>query len=336
MHKVPHPNRVTSYERYKNDLNLDRITFPMSWCKIKQFEKNNNLKINVYGIDNTDDLHDESNDEGGDSFDDSNGTNKKKKICQRRIIPYYLGNNDASNHPTIHLLIIEKPAKKLMDSKMNQQMKKKKKIMKIMMNMILIILQIKENLVNSRTITLHTLKIYLDLKKSIDSHNTACREKNQYAMKMPTEKNNIFKFKNYKYQLRVPYVVYADLESILEKVTDNSNNSLKKTIKQKHIPNSVAYYGKCSYDNTLSTFKLKRDKNCIEWFIKELEELSHKIDNILENIKPMNLTFDEELQFFNATKCHICKKLFTAENIKARDHCHLSGVYRGPAHVAYV
>ncbi|XP_044014000.1 pheromone-processing carboxypeptidase KEX1-like [Aphidius gifuensis] len=114
MHKVPHPNRVTSYERYMNDLNLDGITFPMSWCKIKQFEKNNNLKINVYGIDNTDDLDDESNDEEGVSVDDSNGTNKKKKKRrQERIVPYYLGNNDASNHPTIHLLIIEKPEKKV-------------------------------------------------------------------------------------------------------------------------------------------------------------------------------------------------------------------------------
>ncbi|XP_044019500.1 uncharacterized protein LOC122859882 [Aphidius gifuensis] len=364
MHKVPHPNRVSSYERYKNDLNLAGITFPMSWCKIKQFEKNNNLRINVYGIDNTDDLDDESNDEEGDSVDDSNGTNKKKKKRRlERIVPYYLSNNDASNHPTIHLLIIEKPEKKVegfQDESADEDdeeeeededdedydeydfnnITNKRKLGEFSNHHFAYIKNL-SRLISAQVSAYNGKKFicdrclsYFHSQKSIDSHNPACREKNQYAMVMPTEKNNILKFTNYKYQLRVPYVVYADLESILEKVTDNSNNSLKKTIKQKHIPSSVAYYVKCSYDNTLSKFKLKRDKNCIEWFIKELEELSHNVDNILENIKPMNLTFDEELQFFNATKCHICKKLFTAENIKARDHCHLSGVYRGPAHVA--
>ncbi|KAF7996123.1 hypothetical protein HCN44_010379 [Aphidius gifuensis] len=152
-------------------------------------------------------------------------------------------------------------------------------------------------------------------------------------MVMPTEQNNILKFKNYKYQLRVPFVVYADLESILEKVTDTSNDLIKKKFQQKHIPSSIAYYTKCSYDEKLSTFKLERSKNCIEWFIKELQELAHNVDNILDDIKPMNLTFDEQLEFSASTKCHICTKKFTPDDIKVRDHCHVTGAYRGAAHV---
>ncbi|XP_044005508.1 uncharacterized protein LOC122850422 [Aphidius gifuensis] len=134
-------------------------------------------------------------------------------------------------------------------------------------------------------------------------------------------------------ELRVPFVVYADLESILEKVTDTSNDLIKKKFQQKHIPSSIAYYTKCSYDEKLSTFKLERSKNCIEWFINELQELAHNVDNILDDIKPMNLTFDEELEFSASTKCHICTKKFTPEDIKVRDHCHFTGAYRGAAHV---
>ena len=33
-----------------------------------------------------------------------------------------------------------------------------------------------------------------------------------------------------------------------------------------------------------------------------------------------------------STKCHICYKPFTQTNLKIRDNCHYTGLYRGPAH----
>ena len=33
-----------------------------------------------------------------------------------------------------------------------------------------------------------------------------------------------------------------------------------------------------------------------------------------------------------ATKCHICYKPLTQTNLKVRDHCHYTGLYRGPSH----
>ena len=38
------------------------------------------------------------------------------------------------------------------------------------------------------------------------------------AIKMPTKDNNILKFNNIHKQLPVPFVIYADLEAITEKV----------------------------------------------------------------------------------------------------------------------
>ena len=42
------------------------------------------------------------------------------------------------------------------------------------------------------------------------------------------------------------------------------------------------------------------------------------------------MTEKEKEEFNSATECYICKK--EMNNDKVRDHCHLTGKYRGPAH----
>ena len=49
--------------------------------------------------------------------------------------------------------------------------------------------------------------------------------------------------------------------------------------------------------------------------------------------KPMDPLNSEQLKRHNnSTKCHICFKKFNSKNPKVRDHCHYTGLYRGPAH----
>ena len=37
-------------------------------------------------------------------------------------------------------------------------------------------------------------------------------------------------------------------------------------------------------------------------------------------------------KFRDATHCHICERSFEIGDLRVRDHCHLTGRYRGPAH----
>ena len=46
----------------------------------------------------------------------------------------------------------------------------------------------------------------------------------------------------------------------------------------------------------------------------------------------MTLTNKDEEHFKLATVCHICKNGFTKKDYKVRDHCHVTGKYRGAAH----
>ncbi len=51
-----------------------------------------------------------------------------------------------------------------------------------------------------------------------------------------------------------------------------------------------------------------------------------------------NLSNEEEIKFQNADKCHFCNTKFkqspheTKLDIKVRDHCHITGKFRGAAH----
>ena len=51
--------------------------------------------------------------------------------------------------------------------------------------------------------------------------------------------------------------------------------------------------------------------------------------------KPNTMIFSTEnsLSFTNATTCHICTKPLTDDD-RVRDHCHITGIYRGAAHSA--
>ena len=44
------------------------------------------------------------------------------------------------------------------------------------------------------------------------------------------------------------------------------------------------------------------------------------------------LTKKQWKKYKQSTKCHICYKPFTLRDPKVRDHCHYTGLYRGPAH----
>ena len=64
-----------------------------------------------------------------------------------------------------------------------------------------------------------------------------------------------------------------------------------------------------------------------------LEEVNY-CKNIIkkEFNKPLIMTDNDELSFKLEQKCHICKESHKDKDIRVRDHCHITGKYRGSAH----
>lgn len=157
---------------------------------------------------------------------------------------------------------------------------------------------------------------------------------NDCKIDMPDEGKNIIEFDGFQKQLPVPFIVYADLESILKKPTSEFCKTGSTEAYQEHEAYSVGYYFKSEYDDSKSYYKANRGTNCVSWFVNELHRISFEVCNILNNNKPMKLTADDEKKFKEATNCYICEKVFISTDKKVRDHNHITGDFRGAAHNA--
>ena len=71
--------------------------------------------------------------------------------------------------------------------------------------------------------------------------------------------------------------------------------------------------------------------NNVDWFVKEVKKFENKIAFYFKNTKEdIIMTKENEEDFKNKNICRFCEKIIEFD--KVRDHCHLTGKYRGPAH----
>ena len=155
---------------------------------------------------------------------------------------------------------------------------------------------------------------------------------------MPTKGNNIIKYNHGEKSMKVPFVIYADLECILEKMSTCMNNPNKSyTAKiNKHIPSSYSIFTSCSFDESKNKLNYYRGNDYMKKFCKDLRIHATKIINY-EKKKIILLTPKEKIDYNVQKVCYICKKEFNTsdgnkKNYKVRDHCHYTGKYRGAAH----
>lgn len=84
----------------------------------------------------------------------------------------------------------------------------------------------------------------------LNQHLIYCTNQNECQVQMPSFNNNIIEFKNRKNQLPVPFIIYADIESILKPVDSTISSGNSTSAYQHHEAHSVGYHFKCSFDDT--------------------------------------------------------------------------------------
>ena len=155
-------------------------------------------------------------------------------------------------------------------------------------------------------------------KNKLKTHERVCNDHDYCYVEMPNEDNKILKYNHGEKSLKVSFMIYADLEYLLEKMHSCQNNL------------EISYTEK----------KAKYTPSGYSLFCKDLRDHAMKIINYEEK-EIIPLTNKESKSYEKQKVCYICKKEFsTHENDKnafklydkVRDHCHYTGKYTGVAH----
>ena len=150
---------------------------------------------------------------------------------------------------------------------------------------------------------------------------------------MPNEENKIIKYNQGEKSIKLPFIIYADLECLLEKMSTCYSNPKESSTTEinKHVPSGYSLFSHCLFDKAKDKLDYYRGKDCMKKFCLDLREHATKIINY-EKKKMIPLTTKEEIDYNKQKICYICKKEFDKKNYKVRDHCHYIVKYRGAAH----
>lgn len=312
---VKNPQRLQNYSKYQNELDFAGIDFPVHLSQIKKFEsQNRTISINIY------------------YYDDD-------KDC---VYPLRMSGDVKKNHIHLLLLIDESDVKnygRTMTDKIKSMINNEQ--IHLHYCWIKNLSRLVGGQLNKREHKNHMCDRclnYFDQSEKLSLHLKHCASECQ--IEMPTEKNNLIEFKNYRNQLKAPFVIYADTEAYLKQLNDDEQKHVfsekcKTSAYQEHHMYSVGYYFKCEFDDSKSYYASSGNTHdCVSWFVQELETIAQYAANVLSVNEPMLKLTDEEERLCGDpdVKCFICGFGFKTDEMRARDHCHFTGKFRGITH----
>ena len=131
---------------------------------------------------------------------------------------------------------------------------------------------------------------------------------------MTEEGNKILKYNQGEKSMKVPFIIYADVEFSLEKINACHDNPKKSstTKTNKHTPSGYSLFAHYSFDTTNNKLDYYRRQKSMKNFCLDLRQHATKIINY-EKKEIIPLT-KKEKDWHNMEKvCHICKKVFSTD-----------------------
>ena len=125
--------------------------------------------------------------------------------------------------------------------------------------------------------------------------------------------------------------IYADFEADNEKDDTVVGNKTINIYKQNPVLNG--YHIVSELEDILKSdyYQSPLGYNNVDWFVDEVIKLENKMTFYFKNTKKDIIMTDEDEEDYESNNiCRFCEKEIVSD--KVRDHCHLTGNYRGPAH----
>ena len=138
-------------------------------------------------------------------------------------------------------------------------------------------------------------------------------------------------WKNHFHKNQLCFRFYADFESGNQIEYSSRGNKTTNIYKQNPVLNG--YHIESGLKDVLHSgyHKSPLAYNIVDRFVNEVKKLENKMTFYYKNSKKdIIMTKKDEEENRNIIICQFCEKNF--ESDKVRDHCQLTGDYRGPAH----
>ena len=174
-----------------------------------------------------------------------------------------------------------------------------------------------------------------------DKHYGYCSNNGHVKVNMPNETEKWLKFHDGQYQFKIPFMLYAEFESILKPVKEryrDKMNKMKAEGKGKapytekintHVLSGWCVHSTFAYEDVPVPLKMHQGKDCVEKLLEYIEEEVKRLYATFPQNTMIELTDVLKRELEAAEKCHICLKEFNdPQNKKVRDHCHYTSLYR--------
>ena len=112
--------------------------------------------------------------------------------------------------------------------------------------------------------------IFLEQKPK--SHEKIYKNKNFCRIAIPSQKDNILQFNQYMKSDKIPYIIYADLESLIKKIDGYANNPKKSSTTRNRWTNSLEIFNVnyMGFDKIQNKYALYYGEECMKKFCTSL------------------------------------------------------------------
>ena len=166
-------------------------------------------------------------------------------------------------------------------------------------------------------------------ENALINHKGKCGDDNICTIRTSNESHLYWKQHFHKNPLY--FRIIADFEADNEKDNLQVGDKITNIYKQK--PVLSGYYIISELNDVLESghYESPLGYDNVDWFVKEVIKLENKTAFYFkETKKDIIMTQEDEEKYKNNSICRFCEKEILYD--KNRDHCHLTGKYRGPAH----
>ena len=166
-------------------------------------------------------------------------------------------------------------------------------------------------------------------ENALKNHKEKCGDDNICTIRTSNESQLYWKKHFHKNPLY--FRIIADFEADNEKDGSKIGNKTINIYEQKPVLNG--YYIISELEDVLESgyYESHLGYDNVDWFVKEVIKLENKMAFYFKNTKKdIIMTKEKEEDFKNNNICRFCEKKIVSD--KVRDHCHLTGKYRGPSH----